>query len=382
MSLPKTKLVQAQQSWKLMSSSVECYLTQAGGHLGPIVFDRAGLKLAPYSIAPWAKEKIDSKFPPLLKALRGDFFCLPFGGNGTKFNGESHPPHGETANAKWKFEGLAKENGTSTLHVSLATKVRKGRVDKRVSVRDGHNAVYVQHAVAGMSGPMDFGHHAMIKFPDEPGSGLISTSPFEYAQVLPEPFERPECCGYSMLKPGATFTKLAEVPTITGEMTDLSRYPARRGFEDLVMLVADRSLSIGWTAVTFPAQRYVWFSLKDPRVLRNTVFWISNGGRHYAPWNGRHVSVMGLEDVTSYFHFGLAESARPNSISEKGYATTTQLDPAKPLVVNYIMAAIPVPAGFDRVVSITPNQDGVVLVSASGKSVSARVDTAFLQSGE
>ena len=59
-------------------------------------------------------------------------------------------------------------------------------------------------------------------------------------------------------------------------------------------MVSDTRLPFAWTAVAFPQQRQVWFALKDPRLLRATIFWISNGGRYYPPWNGRHRNVMGL----------------------------------------------------------------------------------------
>ncbi len=220
----------------------------------------------------------------------------------------------------------------------------------------------------------------MLKFPDEPGSGLVSTSRFVYGQVLPKPFESAEQGGYYSLKSGAKFDSLKAVPMVNGEMADLSRYPARRGFEDLVMLVSDDQAPFAWTAVAFPKQRFVWFALKDPRVLRETVFWMSNGGRHYPPWNGRHVNVMGLEEVASFFHLGLAESARKNPISEKGFPTCLHLDPKKPLVVAYIMGVARIPAGFDRVVSIQamPGNQKLALRSASGKQVQTRVDLDFL----
>jgi hypothetical protein len=51
------------------------------------------------------------------------------------------------------------------------------------------------------------------------------------------------------------------------------------------MVAHEATPEFAWTAVIFPEQRYVWFALKNPRLLR------SNGGRHYAPWHGRHVSV-------------------------------------------------------------------------------------------
>ena len=377
------QIIHGQPSWRLASSSVEAFVTELGGHLGPITFDRKGRKLQPYSVAPWAEEETDPSLPSIIKALRGDFFCLPFGGNATPFGRERHPIHGETANARWQFRSLETKAGRSCLHLSLKTKVRPGQVDKRIWVVDGQNTVYSQHVVTGMSGPMNLGHHAMLKFPDLPGSGFVTTSRFVYGQVFPQAFELPENRGYSWLKPGAEFKSLERVPTQNGETADLTRYPARRGFEDLIMLVSDAKAPFAWTAVSFPRERYVWFALKDPRVLRETVFWLSNGGRHYPPWNSRHINVMGLEEVTSYFHIGVAESACKNPISRKGFPTCLALNPRKPLVIPYIMGMADIPAGFDRVVSIRPVQGNraILLKSASGKQAQAAVDVSFLQAG-
>src|SRR5438045_1673189 len=96
---PALKRLLGEPSWKLASNRVEAYVTRAGGHLGPIVFDRRGKKIAPMSVAPWAGEKkLPPGTPPIIRVLRGDFFCLPFGGNGTPYGKEKHPVHGETAN--------------------------------------------------------------------------------------------------------------------------------------------------------------------------------------------------------------------------------------------------------------------------------------------
>jgi hypothetical protein len=376
---PLLRSVLGQPSWRFASPRVEAYVTRTGGMIGPVTFDRAGKKIRPLSVAPWATETIDKSNPPIIKVLRGDFFCMPFGGNGTPYRGERHPVHGEPANAKWKLESLTNGRGERpTLHASLDTKVRRGRVDKYVSLGVDHDAVYQRHVVSKMSGPMNFGHHAMVKFPDTPGSGVISTSPFAYGQVFPEPVERPENRGYSILKPGAAFESLDNVPMVTGETTDLSRYPARRGYEDLVMLVADDSKPFAWTAVTFAEQRYVWFALKDPRVLRSTILWISNGGRHYAPWSGRHVNVLGLEEVTANFHVGLAESVADNPIARRGYATKVELMRDRPLVVNYIFGVAPIPKNFERVDAIDETSGGIVLRSGDA-AASVPIDTAYLR---
>lgn len=376
------KTVSGQPSYQLVSDCVEAYITETGGHLAPVVFDRKKSKIQPYSVSPWACEKVDPATPPILKVLRGDFFCLPFGGNIAAWRGEKHPVHGETANAKWKLESLEKAGRRTSLYLSLRTKVRKGRVDKCISLVDGHNAVYSRHVVSGMSGPMNLGHHATLRFPDEPGSGVLSTSPFKLGQVYVKPTELPEEKGYSILKPGALFKSLDKVPTITGENADLSRYPARRGYEDIVHIISDPKVDIAWTAVTFPKQKFVWFALKDPRVLNGTLMWISNGGRHYAPWNSRHVNVMGLEELTSYFHEGIAASVQRNSHNKRGIPTALKLDPKRPLVVNYIMAVALIPSGFDKVKTIDCREDSVTLVAASGKRVTAPLDVAFLFSQE
>ena len=375
----KTKLNKhGQPSWRIATKTVEAFVTETGGHLGPVTFQIGRKKIQPYAVAPWAEETTDKDLLPLLKVLRGDFFCLPFGGSARIYRGEKHPSHGETANSRWRCE----QAGENNLYLSLKTKIRAGQVDKQIFLRAGHTAVYQRHVISGMTGPMNLGHHAMLKFPDQSGSGTISTSRFVRGEVVPVPLESPADRGYSSLRPGAVFRSLRKVSLRDGGSTDLTAYPARRGYEDIVMIVADQRQPFAWTAVTFPDHGYVWFALKDPRVLRQTVFWISNGGRHYPPWNGRHVNVMGLEEVTSYFHYGLAESAAKNPLSTGGIPTCLQLNPKAPLVVNYVMAVAPIPKGFDRVVKIIPsaNNQSVRLIAHSGKVVTAKIDLTFLKS--
>lgn len=377
------RTVHGQPSWRLANDTVEAFVTETGGHLGPVSFHLGDRAVQPYHIAPWAEENTDG-LPPMLQTLRGDFFCLPFGGNAEAFEGgpfgsEQHPPHGETANAPWSFEGIERDGDRTTLRLGLNTTVRPGRVTKEVALVDGHAALYQRHTIAGITGPMSFGHHAMLRFPEREGSGLVATAPFVWGQTSPIPVEDPAERGYSLLEPGARFASLDAVPTITGQAADLSRYPARRGFEDLVLLASDPDLPLAWTAVTFPDEGFVWFTLKDPSVLRQTILWISNGGRHYPPWSGRHVDVLGLEEVTSYFHFGLAESAAPNPLADAGIPTNASLD-GTPIEVACITAVAAVPAGFDHVADVLPQEgeDAVTLTARSGASIVVPLHHAFL----
>jgi hypothetical protein len=365
-----------QPSWRLANDDVEAFVTCRGGHLAPVTFQTENGPVQPFAIAPWHGEPLPKDSPGVLRPLRGDFFCAPFGGNARSWRGEKHPVHGETAEGAWKLR--ARESDGANLVAELKTRVRPGRVVKRISLHPGETNVYLRHEFHGMSGPMSFGHHATLKFPDEPGSGRIALSPWRFAQTCPEAFEDPALGGYQALKIGAPFRDLRRVPLAAGGTTDLTRYPARAGFEDLVLLAARADTPYAWTAVTFPAERHVWFALKDPRVLASTVLWHSNGGRHYAPWSSRHRAVLGLEEVTSNFHLGLAESAAPNALSRRGIPTTRRLDPHRPLAVPYIMGVAAVPRGFDTVARVDFRGDHIVLRAASGKTVHHAVDLAFL----
>jgi hypothetical protein len=90
--------------------------------------------------------------------------------------------------------------------------------------------------------------------------------------------------------------------------------------------------------------------------------------------------VLGLEETTSYFHFGQAESAKPNPLSAAGYPTTVRLSPKRPLRVPHIFAVAAIPRGFDIVADVQAQADGrgVLITAANGKTAKLALDTAFL----
>lgn len=386
--LPKPQDVAGYPSWKIANDAVEVSLSKRGGHMAPITFfPKEKAKFSPMAIAPWSKDTKAKYAVKHLSLLRGDFFCLPFGGNATPNGKEKFPAHGETSNEDWKMvDGgtLAADcdcdHGDECAYMvaEMKTKVRKATVEKLVAIRQGEQAVYVCHDISGLSGAMNYGHHAMLQWQKQ-GAGLISTSKIKYGQVFPGMFENPAEGGYQALKPGATFTSLNKVPMLDGGTADLTVYPARLGFEDLVMVCSDGKGPFAWSAAVYPDERMVWFSLKDPAVLASTILWHSNRGRHYFPWNGRHVGVLGIEEVTSYFHYGIAESVKPNPVSKAGIATSRVFRADETFSVPYIMAAARVPAGFDHVQTIEPVDDGTVrLISKSGKKADAKVGWNFI----
>jgi hypothetical protein len=216
--------IHGQASWRFASDQVEAAITRQGGHLAPVRFHLPQGVVEPYAIAPWAEEKLPPETAALLRPLRGDFFCAPFGGNAKAWRGERHPAHGETAQGPWHFESMKKSETGVELRLSLETKIRPGRVEKLIRLRKGETAVYCRHVLSGMAGKMSLGHHAMLQFPEMEGSGLIGTSPLRFGQVFPGAFEEPAQKGYSFLQPGAFFSRLDQVPAADGSVADLSRY--------------------------------------------------------------------------------------------------------------------------------------------------------------
>ena len=374
----KAEKVMGESSWTLHSDCVSAALTRNGGHVGPVEFELGGRVVAPMHVAPWAGQRTAATLMPILRVLRGDFFCMPFGGNTRAWHGEKHPVHGETANGTWSGERLETLGKWTCLRASMETNTRPARVEKMIALRAGDPAVYSRHVISGARGPMCLGHHAMLNCAKSPIR--LSASAFVRGQVFPHAFENPAEGGYSSLKPGGLFKSLAKVPLSTGGYADLSRFPAREGFEDLVMISSDPRSDFAWTAAVFSGEGYLWFTLRDPRVLASTVLWHSNGGRHYAPWNGRHRGVIGIEDVTAYFHCGLADSAGPNPVNKAGIPTSVSLEKAVP--VNSIFGVASVPRGFDVVEKVLRVEGGLEFVSPGGKRALVSLDSGFLYGEE
>lgn len=366
----RLQTVHGAASHTLGNDRVRLAVTRCGGHLAPVQFNLGARWVAPYSLAPWTPDEVDGGLPPMLRVLRGDFFCLPFGDDG-----EGGDPHGETANRVWKKETAT----TGRLRLRMALSDRPGVVTKTVSLRPTDRAVYQEHRIEGLSGRFNFGHHAILQFPEKGGPFFLNTSPFKYGATPPVPFTRPAIGEYGALKVGARFRSLAEVPLATGGTTSLHRYPAREGFEDLVM-VTSRAGAFAWTAATLDG--YVWISLKDPRVLPSTLFWFSNGGRHSAPWSGRHRGRVGLEEVCSHFADG-PKIARKNPLGAR-VPTSRLFRAGSPVLVRMVHVVHPVPETFGPVARVwrKPGGEGIRISNGAGASLDVPVRWQFLFEGE
>jgi len=350
--------------------------------MAPVTFFRdSPSPVQPYYISPWQGKGVRTGVP-VLDMLRGDFLCLPFGG-GNAWHGENHPIHGESAGSMWSLEDVREEGEIATMRLGLTTKARPGRITKLLILSKGENAVYCRHDLEGLEGKMCLSHHAILAVPEKPGSLRVSVSPMRRAVVVPRKALANTGNEYYILSPGSRFTDLARVPTIWKDMplADCSTHPLPYGFMDLIAVFPRVQRTPAWTAVAAPSAGYVWFALRDAEVLPQTVFWMSNGGRHAPPWNGVN-RCLGVEDGCAYYTFGLADSARKNELNRAGIPTALTLTRRRVTRINHIQGVVRIPKSFDRVKSLTFGRNSVSFSSWSGTRVETRLRWSFLYGGE
>ena len=346
------EIIYGSESFFVSTPEVDFAITAQGGHLAPVDFYFGDYAVSPYALAPWQPDEIDASLPPLLTQLRGDFFCLPFGGQA------GGPPHGDPANAKWSLV----EQGERFLILEMPQTDSGAAVKKKISVREGQQALYVEHWVSGLEGNWNYGNHPVLDFSDLAlGQGRLAVSPFRWASVYDGLFANPEAGETGRLQPSARFSELSAVPCADGSAMDLTHYPTPVGHEDLVMMVNQPATSeqpFGWSAATF--DNYVWFSLKRVSDFPATLFWVSNGGRSAHPWESRHVGRVGIEEICGHFCNGL-EASREDRLAAEGIPTTRSFCAQETVRLPIIQGVALVEPDFGKVTAITP-MDATTLV--------------------
>jgi hypothetical protein len=344
-------------------------VTETGGHLSDVVFTvEGGRKVTPMHTAQWAGETLAPETWEVLKVLRGDFFCAPFGSSDL-IAGETRV-HGLPANGIWRLTAST----PSSIDAVLDGTVLGATVAKHVEVRPGESVVYQRHVLEGGEGRIPVGHHAMLRAAHPL---LLSFSPWTMALTPPDPVETPPQ-GRMLLANAQTIADPSRARRADGGTVDLTVYPTPDGFESIWMLVADRTPSFAWVAASSPEESWVWFALKNPRVLPETLFWLSNGGRDYPPWNGRHRRAIGIEDICGYFHVGHAASIADNPVAAAGSPTAVTLTARGSVTVSYLFGLAATPAGFGRVREIVSSPGGVRITDAGGRQIFAACDLSWI----
>ena len=107
-----------------------------------------------------------------------------------------HPPHGEVSGEDWRFVDDSAYGGGSHIELELETKVRPGKVKKKLALRRGHSAIYISHEIEGFAGPITLGHHVIM-----PGDRTHYLSTLPLITGLTDTATSHGCLWYSLKSP-------------------------------------------------------------------------------------------------------------------------------------------------------------------------------------
>jgi len=354
----------------LKNSNVEVGILKECGHLFPIRFFFDKNVIEPMHIAPWMNEELDPSTPPMLKFLRGDFFCAPFGAS--DMLEDEIRAHGASANDKWDDIQITK----SSIKLKLSKKISGAELIKEISIGENEAVVYQKHTFIGGNGKIPVGHHSMLKIPDK---AFISFSDFVFGGTPPQPIETDAKLGRSILKYPQQFSDLTSIQRADNTLIDVSAFPFDTNHEDLFMIISKKDIPFGWSAVSCPDEGWLWYSIKNRDILPNTVVWLSNGGRYYPPYLSRHKNVIGIEETVSFFHLGHKASIENNFLNEQGFKTFIELSHNKVIEIPYLFGVVKIPCNFGRVKSITEFKDGIEITNNNQNKVNTKVNLNFIK---
>ena len=307
----------------------------------------------PLHAAPWRDEAAvqdDPAMPKVNKRLAGDFLCMPFGLNDIE---PGQPIHGPAANDPWEVL----DTDASVARLALSTGVMGARVTREV--RLAGPCLLQTHVIEGGAGAVTFAHHPMTRMAE---GGRLSFSPKRAAMTDPEP----QHAGHTLWALNQTRGDLM-LDCMDGGRWDLHAYPAGHRVEDFCLLVEARGATLGWTCLMRNFEDDLLLVLKDARTMPVTMLWISNGGRDFPPWNGRHTGVLGIEDGCAMGGAGLAAARGENRLTAMGVPTVIDLGPRH--VIRHAMVSLPRPPGWSRLVSVTLAGGRLRLVEAGGAEI-------------
>lgn len=315
-----------------------------GGMLAPVTFVlNNGLQVSPMHIAPWADDPGASELPGILRRLRGEWPCVPFGYTVPvaaapddwapllKSSEPGEDVHGFSSNHDWTWE-LASD-GSLALGLDYPATSPVRRVERVVTPDPNGPAVDVIFRIhVRETCRLPLGLHPVFRLPAEPRAARLEPGRFNHGRTYPGVVE-PSTPFFAI---DQRFSDLSSIPLLSGDRFDASQLPFDADVEELLQLNGID----GTCALAVPSSGYrvrlTWQKEHFPSLL----LWFSNRGRKMAPWSGRHVAI-GIEPICSSFGLGPATATADNPIARSGTPTARQFNAGEVFTTRYRIAAEP-----------------------------------------
>lgn len=312
------------------------------GMIAPITFVLAdGRQVNPMQIAPWTHEATTEALPRVLRRLRGEWPCVPFGysvptehfpDNWAKLMRPAEPDeevHGHSSNDDWQWEDA--RPGTLELAIDYPPSSPVARLERTIAPDPSAPAVDIELRVfVRRDCRLPIGLHPTLRLPVTTGAARFEPGDYENIRTYPGLVEP----SAPLFASDQRFADLTRVPARDGGTIDASRLPLAETTEELLQFNGVD----GTAALAVPAQGYRVRLLWQKEHFPSLLMWISNRGRKMEPWNGRHCAV-GIEPICSPFGLGLATALADNPIAASGTPTAYQFRAGTPFVTRYRIAA-------------------------------------------
>ncbi|MBN9309279.1 hypothetical protein [Devosia sp.] len=307
-----------------------------GGMVGPTLFVLPdGRQVAPFQVAPWASEPGGDALPGILRRLRGEWPCVPFGSDADRAPFGGWPgssaaatvdafPHGYGSNHEWRFE--AGEAGRITLAIDYPEDHPVRALRRTVTPDPGVAALDFELEIdMRRDCTLPIGLHPSFRLPAKLGAMQIEVGSDVSGMTFPGPVD-----ASSIFDQGALLEPWHDVPLRQGGRLDLRRVPLPQATEELVQLLDLPGRAAMWNTAEGYRVRLAW----NPDHYPSALLWLSNRGRTFAPWNGRHLA-LGFEPICSAFDLGQQVSAADNPISRRGVATARRFAAGDRFITRY-----------------------------------------------
>lgn len=323
------------EEWTLDWDGGAVTIQSLGGMLAPLTFKFPdGRTLSPLHVAPWGAAE-DAALPGVLRRLRGEWPCLPYGASKPPAGlpvgwghhaAPDHWDHGYTANQHWRW--MEQDPTSLTVGIEYPENSDIERLERTVRVTPGSAAIAVELTIYPRRAcEMPFALHPTFAVPQ---SGVVLKSAHakrvETYPVQTEP-------QVSRLAVNASGTSLGAMPSSDGGMLSFTELPLPFATEELMQMVG----CAGPFTVHYVKEGIDVNLAWDTSILPDALVWISNGGRAHYPWSGRHFA-LGIEPMSGFFDLGrvVTPTAEHSLHAERGLL----LDPLNPTVIRYQLDAV------------------------------------------
>lgn len=308
--------------------------------LGPVDFRVGDRWVQPFAVAPWSGDPAGrlADIPPLLRRLRGEWPCVPFGGTGMPnglpddWSTGAQPAwhrhdHGYSSNHQWVVDS-ASECAVS-LSIDYPDDHPVARLERRITFHPTEPRIDLELIILARENVvMPVGLHPVFRLPTTPGGAKLELKPGVRLWSFPVDVEP----GKSAAAADQRDVALRHLRSRVGGPLDITTLPLAGESEDLMLATGTEGHAVLHNREQEYSVKLNW----NADDLPSCGLWLSNRGRGFYPWNGRFCAI-GIEPVAAPFDLGPVFTS-DNPMSRAGHKTGVTLVAGEPWFTQYSIA--------------------------------------------